>query len=63
MTLEETQGESNVDCILVLGCGVREGGAPTPMLADRLERSIELYEAGVSGKLLMSGDHGRKEYD
>lgn len=53
----------DVDCILVLGCGVWHGGVPTPMLADRLERSVELYENGASGKLLMSGDHGRKDYD
>ncbi len=53
----------DVDCILVLGCGVWYGGIPTPMLADRLERSVELYENGASGKLLMSGDHGRKDYD
>lgn len=54
---------TDLDCILVLGCGVREDGAPTPMLADRLERAVELYSGGVSGKLLMSGDHGRKTYD
>lgn len=63
LTMEEAHAESNVDCILVLGCGVWKGGIPTPMLADRLEQSIELYQGGVPGKLLMSGDHGQKEYD
>lgn len=53
----------DVDCILVLGCRVWEGGIPSPMLADRLERGIELYESGAAGKLLMTGDHGRKGYD
>jgi vancomycin permeability regulator SanA len=33
------------------------------MLEDRLRRGVELYEAGVSEKLLMSGDHGTKGYD
>ena len=33
------------------------------MLADRLDRSIDLYQEGISDKLLMSGDHGRKDYD
>ena len=51
------------DCILVLGCGVREDGSPSLMLRDRLEKGIELYEAGTAPKLLMSGDHGRKDYD
>ena len=62
-TTEEALKLQDIDCILVLGCGVRDGGVPTPMLSDRLERAIELYESGVSGKLLMSGDHGRKDYD
>ncbi len=33
------------------------------MLQDRLETGIALYEDGAAPKLLMSGDHGRKEYD
>lgn len=53
----------NVDCILVLGCGVRDNGTPSDMLRDRLDRSLELYFLGVAPKLLMSGDHGRIEYD
>lgn len=53
----------DVDCILVLGCGVRDDGTPSDMLRDRLDRSLELYFAGVAPKLLMSGDHGRVEYD
>lgn len=53
----------NPDCILVLGAGVRRDGSPSPMLADRLKRGIELYEAGVSDRLLMSGDHTKKGYD
>jgi vancomycin permeability regulator SanA len=33
------------------------------MLHDRLRRGVELYEAGAAPKLLMTGDHGRKNYD
>lgn len=44
------------DCILVLGAGVHPDGKPSNMLEDRLLRGIELYEAGASEKLLMSGD-------
>ncbi len=51
------------DCILVLGAGVREDGTPSHMLEDRLLTGIALYEAGAAPKLLMSGDHGRAEYD
>lgn len=60
---EEATNLGNVDCILVLGCGVRADGTPSDMLRDRLERGIELYKLGVAPKLLMSGDHGRITYD
>ena len=50
------------DCILVLGCKVY-GERPSAMLRDRLDRAIELYRSGVSDRLLMSGDHGRADYD
>jgi len=52
-----------VDCILVLGAGVSDQGVPSPMLRDRLNKGIELYEANVSDRLLMSGDHGNLDYD
>lgn len=51
------------DCILVLGAGVREGGRPSAMLAERLDAAVELYGSGAAPKLLMSGDHGREHYD
>lgn len=51
------------DCILVLGCQVKEGGEPSHMLRDRLQRGVEVYGFGVSEKLLMSGDHGRTDYN
>lgn len=59
----ETASGLEADCILVLGAGVHPDGSPSNMLEDRLVCGIELYEAGASGKLLMSGDHGRKNYD
>ncbi len=62
-----TSGENAVDfgadCILVLGAGVRDDGTPSDMLADRLKTGIALYEIGAAPKLLMTGDHGQKEYD
>lgn len=53
----------NADCILVLGAGVWDDNQPSPMLRDRLERSVELFDAGVAPYLVMSGDHGQKNYD
>jgi len=54
---------TEVDCILVLGCLVHDSGRPSDMLADRLRRGIELYQSGAAPKLLMSGDHGREDYN
>ena len=53
----------DVDCILVLGCGVKDDGTPSDMLEDRLRRSVELFHAGAAPKLLMSGDHGQVTYN
>lgn len=63
LSAEEAAALADVDCILVLGCGVRSDGTPSDMLHDRLQRGVELYEAGAAPKLLMSGDHGREGYD
>lgn len=52
----------DIDCILVLGAGVW-GDSPSPMLEDRLNTAIKLYEEGVASKIIMSGDHGREDYD
>lgn len=59
----EEAAELDADCILVLGAGVWDNGRPSQMLADRLNQGIELYQAGASDRLLMSGDHGRVGYD
>lgn len=53
----------DVDCILVLGCAVWNNETLSPMLRDRVTTGLSLYQSGVSGKLLMSGDHGRENYD
>ena len=52
----------DIDCIIILGAGIW-GDKPSPMLEDRLLEGINLYQNGVSDKILMSGDHGRDEYD
>ena len=51
------------DCIMVLGAGLWNSTTPSPMLGDRLRRGVELYELGVAPKMIMSGDHGQRNYD
>lgn len=53
----------DVDCILVLGCAVWNNETLSPMLRDRVTTGLSLYQEGISEKLLMSGDHGRDNYD
>ncbi len=51
-----------VDCVMVLGAGVWEDG-PSHMLEERLNRGIEVYSTSPTDRLLMSGDHGKVDYD
>ncbi|KJR49513.1 SanA protein [Desulfosporosinus sp. I2] len=53
----------NADAILVLGAYVFPNGTVSTMLNDRLTTGYELYEQGKAPKLIVSGDHGRKDYD
>jgi vancomycin permeability regulator SanA len=53
----------DIDCIMVLGASVKNGNTPSAMLSDRLDRGVELYNLGVSDKLLMSGDRTDEYYD
>ena len=53
----------NPQCILILGAGLSSDGTPSPMLKDRLDTGISLYNKGVAPKILLSGDHGKKYYD
>ena len=53
----------NIDCLLVLGAGIINNERPTLMLKDRLDKSIELYKKGFAKKIIMSGDHSKKNHD
>lgn len=62
LTQEQAKELEDVDCILILGAGIW-GENPSPMLEDRLLQGIALYQDGVSNKIIMSGDHGKEDYD
>ncbi|MBQ7706492.1 MAG: YdcF family protein [Lachnospiraceae bacterium] len=63
LTVSEAAELENVDCIIVLGASVKHGNTPSLMLADRLDKSVEVYNTGVAPKVIMSGDHGGKYYN
>ncbi|MDX9871286.1 MAG: ElyC/SanA/YdcF family protein [Clostridia bacterium] len=51
------------EAVLILGARVYPGGNVSLMLNDRLITGLELYEKGKAPKIIVSGDHGQKEYD
>lgn len=64
LTPEQAVAKGGYDCILVLGAGVdAASGRPFGILSDRLGEGVALFDAGAAPRLLMTGDHGRAEYD
>lgn len=62
LTREQT-ADIKADCIIVLGAGLKPDGTPNHMLEDRILSGIDIYNTSPTNRLLMSGDHGRKNYD
>lgn len=52
----------HADAIMILGASVVHGG-PSPILAERADTAIALYNAGAAKKILISGDDGENNYD
>jgi vancomycin permeability regulator SanA len=48
---------------LVLGARVYQNGSMSPIFEDRAKVALRLYQEGKVQKILVSGDHGRKNYD
>lgn len=64
LSKEMDEGELEpLDAALVLGAQVKKDGQMSLMLTERVDAGIELYQAGIVKKLIMSGDHGRADYD
>lgn len=59
--LRDIKGQRQV--ALVLGAAVYSDNVVSSVFADRLDTAIELYQAGIVRKILISGDHGLPAYD
>lgn len=44
------------EAAIVFGAGLTASGKPSPLLADRVHAAVQLYQAGVVKRLLLSGD-------
>lgn len=60
-TVEELK-EEEYDAILVLGAGLKNN-KPSKMLKERLDAAKELYDNKIANVIIVSGDHGRINYD
>ena len=54
---------SHAQAAIVPGAQVRPDGTMSTMLADRVQRTVELWNAGKVDRILVSGDHGSWRYD
>ena len=48
LTVQKAAELEDVDCIIILGCQVKDDGSLSHMLRDRLMRGLEAYEAGAA---------------
>ncbi|MCH5185623.1 MAG: YdcF family protein [Oscillospiraceae bacterium] len=55
-------GTENCDCIIVPGAAVK-GNVVSISLKKRLDAAFEIYDSGKCSKIIVSGDHGREDYD
>ena len=60
---EEIGDLSDVDCIIVLGAGLKSDGTPSHMLEDRIKVGVEVMKHTGIKYILMSGDCSGKYYD
>ncbi len=64
VSVDELQDEGEkADAVLVLGAQVKPDGSPSKMLQERLDTGIMVYKLGLTDRMIMSGDHGREDYD
>jgi vancomycin permeability regulator SanA len=54
---------ATADAAVVLGNTVEADGKPSPRLKARLEKSVELYEKNLVGKIIVSGGFGVEGFE
>lgn len=57
------QDVPTADTVLIMGAYVFPDGTLSTMLKDRVMVGYQLYQNGKAPKLIVSGDHGHKDYD
>lgn len=60
---EKVDQVPHAQAVLILGARVYADGRMSDILRDRVLTALSLYKNGTADVILVSGDHGRKEYD
>jgi SanA protein len=58
--VQTAEDAPHAQCAVILGARIHDDGTPYPMLADRLDTGIKLYQSGKVDKLLLSGDNSKE---
>lgn len=61
--IEDIAQMDKAECVLVLGARVYQDESLSPVLKDRVDYAIAIYQAGKADKILFTGDHGQTDYD
>lgn len=59
----EIADKENIDCVIVLGAGLKADGTPSHMLEDRIKVGVQVLETTGADYILMSGDRSSQYYD
>ena len=60
---DDLENLPNVDCVIVLGAGLKSDGTPSHMLEDRIKVAVNVYNVTGADYILMSGDRSDEYYD
>ena len=55
--------DHQAEAVIVLGAGVYRDGSLSPILTNRLNKTIEVYQTGAAKSIFVTGDHREGEYD
>ena len=61
--LKDIHEDESVECVVVLGAGLKDDGTPNHMLEDRIKVGVEVFNRTGAKYILMSGDHSDLYYD
>lgn len=61
--LKDIHEDESVECVVVLGAGLKDDGTPSHMLEDRIKVGVEVFNRTGAKYILMSGDHSDQYYD